>query len=143
MGTHTAQAQTAADHHLKVQACYTWAIGLRAQGEFEEATIVLSYSLRQYRLLADKAGEVKALNQLGAVMLRIGNATQARSYFEQSLTIQRTVGNNSSVRIALHNLAMLTAQIGEYDTAHRFYEQALNVARKTGSWYQQEVIFAS
>jgi tetratricopeptide (TPR) repeat protein len=76
-------------------------------------------------------GEI--LNMLGLAVLQMNNAAQARSYFEQSLSVFRAQGNVRGVANALANLGMVAGGQGNYSTALTDYEESLRLMREVGS----------
>ncbi len=75
-------------------------------------------------------GKFTVLHHFGIVLDRRGRYNDARALLEESLAIERDVGNNLSEALTLHQLGKIEQAIGNYDVAQKLYEQSLEIKRK-------------
>ncbi|GAB4210942.1 MAG: hypothetical protein OHK0022_44890 [Roseiflexaceae bacterium] len=83
----------------------------------------------------DRRGEGKALSNLGATCLELGEMRAAISYYEQYLAIAREMGDRRGEGTALGNLGKAYRDLGEARLAISYYEQHLAIAREVGDRY--------
>ena len=93
----------------------------------------LEIALAVARRLQDRAGEGKALGNLGIAYKNLGETRRAIQFYEQRLTIARDIGNRRGEGTALGNLGNAYADLGETRRAIQFYEQDLAIAREIGN----------
>src|SRR5262249_34672437 len=84
------------------------------------------------REVGDRAGEGRALNQLGRVYRALGQYDKALRCLEQALTLARKVGNRDSDGPDLSNLGTVYRALGQYTKSLRCLEQALVIMREVG-----------
>ncbi len=80
---------------------------------------------------APPALRAKALNNLGNVLLDLGEPAAAGRY-AASLTIRREIGDRTGIADTLNNLGLLVLARGEYDEARQHLEESLAIRRELG-----------
>jgi predicted ATPase/class 3 adenylate cyclase len=104
-----------------------WAV----RGYFEEGRGWLEAALKGSSD-ASPAFRAKALNAAGYLALSRGDHRTARSLLEDSLMIQRQLGQQAGVAIALSNLGAVAIQQGDHAAARSLLEEALTIRRQLG-----------
>lgn len=91
---------------------------------------------RQALNLAESTGRptdvANALNNVGWLTLRLGDAQQARSLCQRALDLYRQFGNTYGIATTSDSLASAHHHLGEYGHAVRCYRQALQVFDEFG-----------
>ena len=105
-----------------------WAV----RGHFEEGRKSLTGILSQPDAATPTAVRAQALSAAARLAWRQGDHVQARTFYEESMTIQRALGNQLGVAYALNNLGLVARERGEYATARALTEESLEVRRKVG-----------
>jgi CHAT domain-containing protein/lipopolysaccharide biosynthesis regulator YciM len=78
-------------------------------------------------------GEASALGSIGLVYKAQGNWEKAITYYQQSLKIAQTIGNESFQATSLANLGNVYRNMGNYATAIDYHEKSLQIAQKTSN----------
>jgi len=78
------------------------------------------------------AHRAKALLAAGTMAKTISDYSQARTLYEQALSISRELGVQRRVAAALGNLGMVAAEQGDYPAARAWHEQSLAIWRELG-----------
>lgn len=71
-------------------------------------------------------------NELGSHLLQVGDYAEARSYYEQALTIREQVfgPDHPDTTTSLNNLGYLLYVIGDYATAQPYLRRALDISKQ-------------
>ncbi|MEM9215429.1 MAG: CHAT domain-containing tetratricopeptide repeat protein [Cyanobacteria bacterium P01_F01_bin.150] len=77
-------------------------------------------------------GEANALGKLGLVYSFLGDYELAIDFQQQSLVIDREIGNRRGEVNSLGNLGFAYHNLGHYERAINFYQQSLVIAREIG-----------
>ncbi len=101
----------------------------RVTGRLDQASASIEQSLELFRELEDRAGEADALNQLGHLS---SDYAQSRAYYEESLTIRRSIGEVASQSRSYNNLGLVYWSLGLYTKSRECLEQAVAIGRETG-----------
>jgi len=104
-----------------------------ATGRHEEARQAGERALDLYRRRGDKAGEARALREVGFLHWSGGDYGTALTTNREALQLHRQLGDISGEATALHNLAEIYRGLGSPRQALGQYEQALNL-----HWAQQD-----
>jgi predicted ATPase/DNA-binding SARP family transcriptional activator/Tfp pilus assembly protein PilF len=93
----------------------------------------------QYARLLEQAGadvplktRARALNVAGLLAYRQGDYAAARSAIEESLAIQRELGEPRGIAESLNSLALVAWNQGEYGSARALHEEGLAIRRALG-----------
>jgi tetratricopeptide (TPR) repeat protein len=110
----------------------------RLKSDFGAAAEEFDGALSTYRELGDSAGQASALSNLGLTLRKLGQTTQARGAFEESLRlwsevpdIPETTRERGRAR-GLNNLAMTLLDLGEPASARELFQQALRIREEIG-----------
>jgi hypothetical protein len=107
--------------------------GLMGHDQWRQAASLFEQSLELKRRFHDSPESTGAtLNTLGAANFVLGKVKEAISYFEQSLSIARQIGDHLSEGQALGNLGIAYRNLGEPLTAIGLYGQSLRLHREIG-----------
>lgn len=120
---------------VRAAALYAAAIIGSLQGDYSAAQRFAESCLALRRQAGDDRGSAMALHQLGVVVegrLPGTAAAAAAPYYEQSLSIARTLGDPSLIRPPLYNLGSIELNQGEYTRAEERFREALDLARDMG-----------
>ncbi|MEM9486385.1 MAG: tetratricopeptide repeat protein [Cyanobacteria bacterium P01_F01_bin.116] len=99
---------------------------------YPQAILYWQQSLDSAKLIGDKQGQWKALNNLGNVSQRLGQYSEAIKYLQQTLTLAKEIGERNGECKALGNLGITYNRLGQYERAIDFYQQDLTIAREIG-----------
>jgi tetratricopeptide (TPR) repeat protein len=118
-------------HDQAGEAASRYALGdiARLTGRFEDAGQTIGQAITLFRALGDRAGEADALNQLGHLT---SDYAQACAYYEDALTIRRSVGEVAQQSRSYNNLGLVYWSLGLYSKARECLEQAVAIGRETG-----------
>ena len=93
-------------------------------------------SARRGLELADAAGELApsaaALNLLGRLTYRRGDAAEARDLYEQALALYRRIGDDTGAAHVRNNLGLIHKNLCEWDAAAAHHQQALEIHKRSG-----------
>lgn len=73
------------------------------------------------------------LNTLGAFAWRVNQLPVAQRHYEESLAIQRKLGDEAGIAAVLNNLGILSSDRLNHVDAIAFYDEALDFARRSGN----------
>jgi predicted ATPase len=74
--------------------------------------------------------KAKALNALGTLVFQTNSFPEARPYFESSLALWRTLGDEQNALTALNNLTWVLLHTGQVEPCRAYANEALNLAQK-------------
>jgi len=74
-----------------------------------------------------------ALNGMGNLANQQGDYKRAQMWFEESLTLRRTIDNTGDIADALNNLGVVAKNQGEYERAAALYEESLALSRESNN----------
>ncbi|HKQ09042.1 MAG TPA: tetratricopeptide repeat protein [Blastocatellia bacterium] len=102
-----------------------------------ERLAMLKGLLADYRELGDgpheRRTQTEILNQLGWVHRALGELSEARQAYQDSLAIARDDNDLGMIAVLVHNLAMLALDQGNYEEARRLYDQSLEIKKRLGN----------
>lgn len=104
-----------------------WAV----RGYFEEGRGWLEAALKGSNN-ASAGFRAKALNAAGYLALSRGDHRAAHSLLEESLAIQRRLGEQAGIAISLSNLGAVALQQGDHAAARSLFEESLAIRRRLG-----------
>jgi len=72
------------------------------------------------------------LGELASTLHSLGNLTEAKRLYRESLKIAEALGNRLGIASTLHNLAVLAQNRGDLAEAERLYRESLEIAKDLG-----------
>lgn len=111
--TSAGRTQQAGDDRARALKYYEQALSLRHQA-------------------GDKAGEARALYNIGKVYADLGKKAEALAQYEQALALLREVGDRAGEAVLLNRIGQVHADLDDRARALEFYEQALSLRRAVG-----------
>ncbi|HET9224094.1 MAG TPA: tetratricopeptide repeat protein [Roseiflexaceae bacterium] len=99
------------------------------RGHVTEGRRWLAAALQQSGSPRDTAAHAKALNWAGILAWSQGDLVAARALHEESLTLQRALGNQRGIAHSLNNLGIAATKQGDYATARALHEESLALRR--------------
>lgn len=124
-----AQAVSPAD---KLKALkWSSALAMR-QGNFAKANPIALDGLALARTEGDKVSTASFLNLLGIITIGQNDQQAARKYIEESVDVQRELGNQWGVAVSLGNLCGLCRETGYTEEALQYIQEAVEISRHLG-----------
>jgi tetratricopeptide (TPR) repeat protein len=84
------------------------------------------------RMAARTAGRAKALAGAGRLAFYQGDYAAARMFHEESLSINRELGDKQGIAFTLNNLGIMAVEQGDYEAARDLHEESLAIRREAG-----------
>jgi serine/threonine protein kinase/tetratricopeptide (TPR) repeat protein len=109
-------------------------------GQFKPATADCEEGRRIFHDAGDLAGESQALHAMAEVPIDQGDLEQAKTLYEQALTLARQTGDKKATARELGNIGVIYAQEGDFPTALKFYREALDASQAIGDKHSMAVI---
>jgi predicted ATPase/class 3 adenylate cyclase len=104
-----------------------WGQYYEAIAEYPQARVQVERALAAFQELSDVAGQVRCLNQLGAIAAREGKFDRAKDRYGQALD---TLGDIAQILIrTLNGLGIAECQQGQFAESKKHFEQALELNR--------------
>lgn len=100
------------------------------QGELASALADLRRAYQLHLRAGARHRASNVLNTIAIVYNRMGDHSQARDYYVQTLKTQTETGATRDQAVTLHNLGRATESLGDLDGARRHYEAALTLSRR-------------
>jgi tetratricopeptide (TPR) repeat protein len=82
--------------------------------------------------LAERQARLQVALKMARLHESLGDYSQARRLYEESLHIAEELGDRAGVARVLHNLGVLAQQQGDYGRAWQFYEESLRISEELG-----------
>ena len=95
------------------------------------AQMAYQRSLRLYRELGDRQGQLHVHSNLAHILQNQGQLALARAHWEENLGLFRSLGDAEGSLRTLVNLAASSCDVGMYGEAEKYAEQALAAARES------------
>ncbi len=102
----------------------------RFMGDYPQAVGLLRESVTLWRQAGDTNGLAMALSNLGASMLRQGDAGPARPLVEEALALSRQRGDRAGTYFSLEILGYAASRQGESSRAIELYQESLTLAEQ-------------
>ncbi|RME40271.1 MAG: adenylate/guanylate cyclase domain-containing protein, partial [Caldilineae bacterium] len=117
---------------------YLWGRYYESTGDYSRAQTAIQQARRIARRHADTTRQARCLAQLGLIARRQGNYEQARTCFEDALSLfqgqePQTEEATRALTQILNELGTICRQQGQFEAAQAHYERALTLSRKTGN----------
>jgi diguanylate cyclase (GGDEF)-like protein len=100
------------------------------QGDYATGLVDLRRAQELYEKLGLLEQASATLNGIAIVYNRMGDFTQAREYFLQTLAVQRAAGLLREQAITWHNLGRAHENLGAWDEARKAFEATLGLCRE-------------
>jgi len=110
---------------------------LDARGHGDQAAALHQTAVTAARQAGDRAGQARALTNLGATQGGAGNHRAATASVTQALALYRDLGDRAGQANALNNLGIVQWMSGDYRAAAASCRQALELFREVGHRYGQ------
>ena len=81
--------------------------------------------------MGETEGLAASSNDVGDVLLTLGNLPESRTLLEQALAGYRLIGDRSGVALAMVDLGQIALQKADLSAARSNYEQAVTIASQT------------
>jgi len=104
----------------------------RLRGDYESALTWLARAKEGRMVLGDQLGLAQVLIEMGRVLNRKAEYTQAREPLHEGLTLARAADDKVNIALALHSLGALAWYQGDYTAARALYEESLTLRRELG-----------
>jgi class 3 adenylate cyclase/tetratricopeptide (TPR) repeat protein len=102
------------------------------RGDYERARQFIGRGLEHAELIRDELGQAEALQQLGNVAVRVGDAREAVDYYRRSRDAFLRLENLPAIGVVRINLGIALTRLAQYDEAQTELEAALATARRMG-----------
>jgi eukaryotic-like serine/threonine-protein kinase len=113
---------------------------LSSLGQPKPATADCEESRRIFHEAGDLAGESQALHAMAEVPINQGDLEQARTLYEQALTLARETGDKKATARELGNIGLIYVQEGDFTTGKNIYREALETFRDVGDKHGMSVV---
>lgn len=123
-------AGRAADDEVMADALFQRGYLRGVQGDLAAGLADMRRAMALYEKLQQPHQAQNTLSGIAILFNRMGDAAQARHYFEASLKLQREAGRVREQLVTLHNLGRTLENMGEWAEAHKAFEEALQLARR-------------
>lgn len=101
--------------------------------EYADAVTYAERGRRVAEAHGDARGRARAVNNLGVIAQRRGDALQAVEHFDDALAQYRALGSDLEVATALNNLGFVySTALADYETALGYHVEALTVRERLG-----------
>ncbi|HLJ49748.1 MAG TPA: CHAT domain-containing tetratricopeptide repeat protein [Bryobacteraceae bacterium] len=90
--------------------------------------------------LQQRPMEAKALAQIGALSIRLGNLQPALESLNAALPIIREIGDKNMEQVTLNNIGLVQSRLGNQRLAIETEQQALRLAQETGDRTEEAVV---
>lgn len=123
-------AERAGDRQCLADALYQRAYLRGVRGELAAGLTDMRRAISLYEQLQQEQQARNALNGVAILYNRMGDAAQARHYYETSLARQEARGKTRETLVTLHNLGRVLENLGDWNGAQQAFENALQLARR-------------
>lgn len=102
------------------------------QGNYARAEYAAQQGLITARAVRHAAAIAASLNNLGTIRSNLHDFTSAQRYYEESLRLYQTIGNQQGEAAALTNLGVMYADRNDPAAAREYYLRSLAILRAIG-----------
>jgi two-component system cell cycle response regulator len=100
-------------------------------GRYDSAAFYADSARRFAQRIGDKAGEARAISNLGSLAQRMGDPKRAVDDFTQALVLQRAVGNDGEIANSLNNLGFVySTDLADYGKSLGHHLEALSIRER-------------
>lgn len=100
---------------------------LSLMGQVSEEGILIE--IAKYRNSTNLPQLASALNKLAFYYWEVEKFAKALDAFEQSVTINKEIGNNNAIKAIYSNMGMINSDIGQLETALVFFRKSLLISK--------------
>ncbi|MCW2974895.1 MAG: repeat-containing protein [Actinomycetia bacterium] len=125
-------AESAGDERSRAWCEAALAEVARKQGAFDEATEHLARARAAFGGVGEEQGLGQVLHLEGTLAAQRGSYADARTRYEESLTIRRRLGDRKMMASVLSNLGVVAEYEGDYEASRSLHEQALGLRTDLG-----------
>jgi len=118
-----ALALGAEDGQLTARALHSLAALESYVGRYASAVTRLERAIEIWRAVADESERLRTRNELGMVLYRGGEPSQALQVYEQNLELARSLGQRSLVTASLHGVCQVLLGTGQFERAEPLAEE--------------------
>jgi eukaryotic-like serine/threonine-protein kinase len=118
------------------------AIALERQGDYLGAKKKYEESLAIYRESGNKLSVGNEYDNLGDILLYLGDTGQAQKSYGEALTTYRDIGDQNGIALAKIGLGDVFLELGRLDEAKDMFGDAAEICRQLGSRNRQAVALA-
>lgn len=104
----------------------------RVLGDYPRAIVLLKEAEQIYHQAGDRAGEARAIGNLGVTWTDEGNTQQGMQAFAQSLAIDRAIGYTTGIATMLQDLGFASLGVGKREDARKYLEESLSTSQANG-----------
>ncbi|TAD96447.1 MAG: hypothetical protein EAZ97_14080, partial [Bacteroidetes bacterium] len=115
------------------QACRALGNIYRIQGNYAQAVRYLTYGIRVYEEMKDKAGVGTLTNNMGRLYASQNNNEKALEYYAKSLAIFKEINLRERIASALNNIGEVYMQQNQDSLALDYIHQALKINHEKGN----------
>ncbi len=102
-------------------------------GRYDSASFYADSARRFAERAGDKAGQARALSNLGSLAQRMGDPTNAVQLFNQALVLQRAAGNDRELANSLNNLGFVySTDLADYARSLSLHLESLSIRQRLG-----------
>ena len=127
-----AQASAIGSVSLEIKVRVSWTVYLHRRGRLVEANQHQLRSLELARAHGLRRWEGASLNNIGVLLLQLGDAAAAREHLESALAVNLALGAVAGTAMGRSALGTLLAEQGDHETADGLHAQALEACRRGG-----------
>jgi len=109
------------------------AIELERHGNYLEAEKRYEEAMKIYRETGSKLSLSNEYDNLGGVLLYLGDLTGARKRYEEALETYDEIGDQNGAALAKIGLGDVSLALGKHKEAKQMYVEALEICRRLGS----------
>ncbi|NMF82730.1 tetratricopeptide repeat protein [Nodosilinea sp. P-1105] len=124
--------QTAPESPLLITLYNNLGEAYSGQYDYKQALELYEKALTLAKTKNDRAGEARALRNLGDGLADCGRPFQAMGYYQQALEKYRELGDRSGEAKTLNRLGLASDDLGQYPQAIEYHQQNLAIAREIG-----------
>ena len=128
---HTPDA-AAARTRLRLSGALWWFWMIRGYGAEGRAHLENALAAPSAAATEPTSERARALLGAGGLAYQQGDYAAARTFWNQSLAVQRAQGDKRGIAAVLSNLGVVAREQGEYTEARSFYEESLALRREIG-----------
>lgn len=125
-------AEAAGEQELLAGALFQRGYLRGLQGSYATGLIDLRRAQALYEKLGLAQHAATTLNGIAIVYNRMGDHTQSRAYYQQTLAAQQSAGLLREQAVTLHNLGRANESLGAWSEASQSFEASLALCREIG-----------